>query len=326
MSRPTVRSITLPALLAALILVLTACSSSSGTGASGDTLTVQATNGQIQVPRNPTRVVLLDNTAAETVQAMGVTPVAVPKGLLAKSKFADWIDDPDIADVGSHNEPKMEVIEDADPDLIIAGYRFAKYTDDLTKITDQTGGATLDIAASDDAPGGRQEALLRQTTTLGEIFGKQQQAEQINATFTKQLDAAKAASHGQTVFLSIVSGGKIDNGAKRLGPFVAPLDLKDVFAGKAGDHHQNSGLTPEAIAQANPQWVIVMDRDAAVTSGGDRPTPAASVFAAQEAFAGTEFMRNDHVIYLDPEFYVREGIQSYGQSYQQIADALGDAA
>lgn len=324
MSRRLARTAPVLAALAAVSLVFTACSSTEST-ASGATISVEATNGTVQVPKDPKRVVLLDNTAAETVKAMGVTPVAVPKGLLAPSKFGDWIDNPDIADVGTHNEPKMEVIEDVDPDLIIAGYRFAKYTADLTAITDQTGGATIDIAASDDAEGGRVAAMIRQTTTLGEIFGKQQQADEIVSTFNGQLDAAKAVSTGQTVFLSIVSGGKIDNGAKRMQPLVAPLDLKDVFGGQAGDHHQNSGLTPEAIAQANPQWVIVMDRDAATASDGEKTTPAASVFAAQEAFAKTDFMRENHVIYLDPEFYVREGIQSYGQSYQQIADALGAA-
>ncbi|MFC0313872.1 ABC transporter substrate-binding protein [Gordonia phosphorivorans] len=324
MSRRLARTAPVLAALAAVSLVFTACSSTD-TATAGDTITVEATNGTVEVPRDPQRVVLLDNTAAETVQAMGVTPVAVPKGLLAPSKFGDWIDNPDIADVGTHNEPKMEVIEDVDPDLIIAGYRFAKYTADLTAITDQTGGATIDIAASDDAAGGRVEAMIRQTTTLGEIFGKQQQADDIIATFNGHLDAAKAVSTGQTVFLSIVSGGKIDNGAKRMQPLVAPLDLKDVFGGQAGDHHQNSGLTPEAIAQANPQWVIVMDRDAATAEKGEQTQPAAAVFAAQEAFANTEFMRENHVIYLDPEFYLREGIQSYGQSYQQIADALGAA-
>ncbi|WP_448221367.1 ABC transporter substrate-binding protein [Gordonia iterans] len=312
------------AILAILALVFTACSSSDSSS-NGDTIAVATNEGEVQVPRDPQRVVVLDNTSAETVKAMGVTPVAVPKGLLAPSIFQDWIDDPDIADVGTHGEPKMEVIEDVDPDLIIAGYRFEKYYDELTKITDQTGGATIDIAASDTAEGGRVAAMIRQTETLGEIFGKQDQATEIVDEFTGKLDAAKAVSTGQTVFLAIVSGGKIDNGAKRMEPLIAPLDLKDVFAGQAGDHHQNSGLTPEAIAQANPQWVIVMDRDAATAEDGEQPQAAKAVFDAQEAFAGTEFMQKNQVIYLDPAFYLREGIQSYGASYQQIADALGAA-
>ena len=324
MFRRVGRAFPVLALLLALVLVAAGCSSSDSDSGSGDTVTINATNGEIKVPKNPTRVVLLDNTAAETVKAMGVTPVAVPKGLLPESIFADWINDPNIADVGTHGEPKMEVIEDTDPDLIIAGYRFQNYTEDLTKITDQTGGATIDIAAGDDAPGGRQEAMIRQTESLGEIFSKQDVANEIVAKFNGQLDAATKVSTGQTVFLAIVSGGKIDNGAKRMQPLVEPLDVKDVFAGSGGDHHQNSGLTPEAIAQANPQWVIVMDRDA-VTSDNETPTPAASIFAAQEAFTNTEFMRENHVVYLDPDFYLREGIQSYGQSYQQIADAFGGA-
>jgi hypothetical protein len=76
------------------------------------------------------------------------------------------------------------------------------------------------------------------------------------------------------------------------------LNLKDVFAGQGGDHHQNSGLTPEAIAQAKPQWVIVMDRDAAVEpEDGSKPQLASAVFAAQDAFKNTEFTTKNQIVY-----------------------------
>lgn len=314
-------------LVLALALLFGACSSdsSSGTSSSGS-ITVSTNKGDVEVPVNPERVVVLDNTSAETVLAMGVTPVAIPKSLLRGPQFQAWIDNPGIKDIGDHSEPKFEVIEDVEPDLIIAGFRFDSYYDDLKKITDATDGATIDIASGDTAlvdGKTKADAMISQTETLGKIFAKEDQAAEIVAQFNTQLDAAKAASNGQTVFLAIVNGGKIDNGAARLEPIITPLDVKDVFAGQAGDHHQNSGLTMEAIAQANPQWVIVMDRDA--ISGEGDVQPAEAVFAAQRAFDNTEFMRQGHVIYLEPYFYLREGIQSYGEVYQQIADGFGAA-
>lgn len=58
---------------------------------------------------------------------------------------------------------------------------------------------------------------------------------------------------------------------------------------------------------------------------GERPAghPAAQVFAAQEAFQGTAFADKKQIVHLDPQFYLREGIQCYGDNYQTIADAMG---
>ncbi|MBM7368376.1 siderophore ABC transporter substrate-binding protein [Gordonia hydrophobica] len=307
-------------------LTLTACSTTSDdeTSASGEKITIATNTGDVEVTTNPERVVVLDNTAAETVKAFGVTPVAIPKQLLQTDELEDWTDNDDIKDVGTHNEPRFDVIEDVEPDLIIGGYRFSKYNDDLKKVADSADATFIDIAASDDAEGGRVAAMIRQTEILGKIFNKQDEAKQIVDDFQAKLDAAKGAATGQSVFLAVVSGGKIDNGAKRISPLTDPLDVKDVFAGGGGDLHQNSGLTPEAIAQANPEWVIVMDRDAAVEpSNGEEAKPAAQVFAAQEAFKGTTFADKNQIIYLDPQFYLREGIQCYGDNYQAIADAMG---
>ena len=228
------------AALLATGLVFAGCSTTSADEdkpASGEKITVTTNKGEVQVPKNPKRVVVLDNTSAETVKAMGITPVAIPKGLFAKSVLGDWIDNAEIKDTGTHAEPKFDVIEDVKPDLIIGGYRFAKSEGDIKKIAEKTGAAFIDIAAEDGAPKGRVETMRDSTVTLGKIFGKDDQAKQIVADFDKSLDAAKAQATGQSVFLSIVNGGKIDNGAKRMQPFVAPLNLKDVFAGQAGDHH-----------------------------------------------------------------------------------------
>ncbi|NLG46490.1 ABC transporter substrate-binding protein [Gordonia sp. (in: high G+C Gram-positive bacteria)] len=304
---------------------LTACSTASEeTSASGESITVTTNSGDVEVTTAPKRVVVLDNTAAETVKAFGITPVAVPKQLFATDQLKEWTDNDAVKDVGTHNEPKFDVIEDVEPDLIIGGYRFSKYNDDLKKVGDAVGAPYIDIAASDDAADGRVAAMIRQTETLGEIFGKQEQAKQIVDDFQTKLNAAKGVAEGKSVFLAVVSGGKIDNGAKRLSPLVAPLNVKDVFGGEGGDLHQNSGLTPEAIAQANPEWVLAMDRDAAVKpENGQQATPAAQVFAAQEAFKGTTFADKNQIVHLDPQFYLREGIQCYGDNYQTIADAMG---
>jgi len=127
------------------------------------------------------------------------------------------------------------------------------------------------------------------------------------------------------VFLAVASGGKIDNGAGRIGRLIEPLSLVDVFTGEeldADSVHQDSGLAPETVAQLNPDWMIVLDRDAA-TSAGAEAQPARVLIDAQEAWSDTTFMTQDQIIVLDAYFYTREGIHAYTEAFDQIAEAFG---
>lgn len=304
------------AVSAVSMLVLAACTeSTSDTASETDTIRVDTANGPVDVPANPVRVAALDNTSLETLEAFGVEPVALPKPILPDQGFEDWVADETILDVGSHREPNLEVLSEAEPDLIIGGYRFREYTEELSRIA-----PTIDISPTDE---NFVESLEAQTEKLGVIFGKEEKAEEIIAQLDEAEENAAAQTTGQTVFLANVNGGKIDNGAQRIGRIVEPLDLTDVFAGEEGDIHGDSGLAPETIAQANPEWVIVLDRDAAAGEGD--ASPASAVFAAQEAFENTTFMTEDQVIYLDPFFYTREGIQAYTEAYESIATAFENA-
>lgn len=312
------------------VLTLGACGQNgadkaSGKGAGSEKITVAGNKGDLEVPLKPKRVAALDNTSFATLKAFGVKPVAVPKGLLPKQGFDDWKNDSSIVDVGSHREPKFEALNGAEPDLIIGGYRFGDHYDKLSKIA-----KTLDVSPSDKAKGGFVGSLRTQTETLGKVFGKEREAEMI----VKDLDRAKGAAveatkgKGQSVFLGVLSAGKIDNAASRIGALIAPLELKNILSAEGQDStsvHNNSGLAPETVAQLNPDWMILMDRDAAVADKGQETVAAERAVKGQEAWEKTTFRKKDQVIYLAPDFYVTEGIQAYTRAFDQVAEAFASA-
>ena len=96
--------------------------------------------------------------------------------------------------------------------------------------------------------------------------------------------------------------------------------MTDVFAGEAGDIHQDSGLAPETIAQADPEWAIVLDRDAA--AGAADAQPARQVIESNPALAGTGFVQEGRIVYLEDDFYRTEGAQAYTRAFDQIAQSL----
>ncbi|MCO1340036.1 ABC transporter substrate-binding protein [Kocuria polaris] len=319
-------SASLGSVAAVALLGLTACGGSTdaaepGTNAPAETITVETNNGPVEIPADAERVAALDNTSFTTLKALGVEPVAVPKQLLPNTGFEDWRDDEEIADVGTHREADLEALNAAEPDVIVGGYRFSEYTDDLAKIA-----PVLDVTPDSETPGVWLDGLRTQTETLGAVFGAEEQAAAIVADLDAAQSAAEAATDGETVFLANASAGKLDNGAGRIGRLLEGVDLEDVFASEELDGesvHNDSGLAPETVAEADPDWMIVMDRDAAVSSAEDDFTPAQSLVAALENVWGeTTFFANDQIIYLDANFYVTEGIQAYTEAYEQIAEAF----
>lgn len=306
----------------AAALALTGCSSTPGAeeASAASTITVETNEGEVEVPVRPVRVAALDSTAFETLLAFGIEPVVAPKPLLPSTGFEAWTDDPEVLDAGSHREPNLEAVSEAEPDLIIGGYRFADYTEDLGKIA-----TTIDIAPGDESEGGYVQGLKAQTLTLGKIFDKEEEAEKLVADLEASTEAAAASTTGESVFLASTSVGRVDNAAGRLGRIIEPLDLVDVFAVDSGEldegsHHTDQGLAPETVAQKNPDWVIVFDRDAATSD--EEFTPAQEIFASQAAWAETTFTQNDQVVYLEPNFYITEGIHAYTKAFDQIAAAF----
>ncbi|MCW4384724.1 ABC transporter substrate-binding protein [Salinibacterium sp. SYSU T00001] len=308
------------AALVSTALLLTGCSAQAEAETSADatTVTIETNTGAVEVPVDPERVAVLDNSAFATLLEWGVEPVAVPKPLLPPEGFEDWAENEEILDAGGHWEPNLEAVSEAEPDLIIGGLRFADYSDELSSIA-----TVVDIAPSEESEGGYVEGLRAQTEALGQIFDREEEAAELIAELDEAAAAASEATNGETVFLANSSGGKIDNGAGRISRILDEVDLVDVFATQDLDSdsvHADSGLAPETVAQANPDWMIVLDRDAIAAEG--EYTPAKQIVEGQEAWASTTFMSEGQIIYLAPDFYVTEGIHAYTDVYLQIAEAF----
>ncbi|MFF8958529.1 siderophore ABC transporter substrate-binding protein [Streptomyces sp. NPDC014894] len=307
-------------------IVLSACGESgkaSDSDKSQGEVTVTTAKGELEVPLKPAKVAALDNTSFATLKAFGVKPVAVPKALLPKEGFEDWMNDASIKDVGTHREPKFEALNASEPDLIIGGYRFTDHHDKLSKI-----GKTIDVAPSDEAKDGYVASLKTQTEQLGKIFGEEAKAKEIVAALDKAQKSAADATKGESVFLAVASAGKVDNGASRIGRLSEPLNLKNVLEAEGEEStsvHDNSGLAPETIAKLNPDWMIMLDRDAAVGPESGEAIAAKKVVDGMEAWDKTTFRTKDQVIYLSSDFYLTEGIQAYTDSFNTVATAFNAA-
>lgn len=326
--------------MAVLTLMLVACSNSSDengkTGTNGQesnstkALTVEITDihGTVTVPVNPKNVVSLDSRTFETLADWEIKLVAAPKDVMPAD--SSYVKDDSVQNIGNHREPNLEILAAADPELVIIGQRFAGYYEEIKKLVPNAAVIDLNFDVSEEAatPG---ENLVNgfkdATISLGQIFDKNEEAKQLIADFDKAIEDAKSAYNGtDTVMSVIVSGGNIGFSAPHSGRVWGPM--YEIFGwvpalevGNSSSDHQGDEVSVEAIAQSNPDWLFVLDRDAAVSSTTDA-VPAQDVIDNSPALKNVTAVSKGQIVYAPNDTYTNESIQTFIELFKNLANSL----
>ena len=293
------------------------------------TVEIRDAHGSVKVPVNPKNVVALDNRTFETLSDWGIELAAVPKAVMPAD--SPYIDNESVRDIGNHREPNLEIIAAVDPELVIVGQRFSGFYHDIKELVPNAVviDLTFDVSEEADEPGENLiNGLKDSTIILGKIFDKNQEAEELVQDFDKAIEDAKLAYNGSdTVMGLVVSGGDIGFSAPGFGRVWGPM--YEVFgwvsaldvSGSSTDH-QGDDISVEAIAQSNPDWIFVLDRDAAVSSEEDA-VPAQDVIDNSPALANTIAVTKNQLVYAPNDTYTNESIQTYLELFDSITNALG---
>ncbi|GAA0320937.1 siderophore ABC transporter substrate-binding protein [Oceanobacillus sp. FSL W7-1293] len=334
------------AIFAIFALVLAACSDSGSeneeaddkgnesaeTEGSSEDATVEITDahGTVEVPVNPENVVALDNRTFETLSDWGVELAAAPRDLIPED--IPYASDESIENIGNHREPNLELIAAADPDLVIVGQRFGGFYEDIKELVPDAAVIDLnfDVSEEADTPGENLENGFKDiTTSLGQIFDKNEEAEQLIADFEQSIEDAKSAYNGTDTIMSvIVSGGDINFAAPHSGRVWGPLyDIFDwtpaLEIDQASADHQGDDVSVEAIAETDPDWLFVMDRDAAVSSE-EEASPAQDVIDNAPALQNTKAVSEEQIVYAPADTYTNESIQTFTKLFEDLAETLAE--
>lgn len=309
------------AAVAALALSACATSDANEGSAPGKSVTVEDNNGAQTISLPMTSVVATDNRTFETLSDWGVELSAAAVALMPNT--IAYTKDADIIDLGNHREPNLEAVVAVDPQLIINGQRFADFHKDFAELVPDA--VVLELDPREGQPFDAE--LKRQTTVLGEIFGKQAEAKKLNDDLDAAIARAKAAyTAGDKVMGVNVSGGEIGyvapSNGRTLGPLFDILGLTPALEVEGSDDHQGDDISVEAIADSNPDIILVMDRDAAVAADEATYQPAAQVIEGSEALKNVNAVKNGNVIYMPNDTYTNEGIQTYTEFLNMIAEQL----
>lgn len=277
-------------------------------------IVVATARGEAKVPESPKTVLVFDLASLDTLDALSVPVAGVPSikypAYLAKYGEAS------VAKIGSVFEPDLEAVNAAEPDLIIVGGRSGPKFDDLAKIA-----PTIDLTADAKDPLASAEA---NAMTLGRIFGKEPEARKRIETLNASVAALKEKAKGAGKALLVLTTG---NKMSAYGPGSRFGIVHSIFGFEAADPgltvaNHGQSISFEFIAKTDPDWLFVIDRDAAIGQG------AAAAMLDNELVAKTKAWREKRVVYLDPArwYLVSGGLTALQDNVDQLTQALDAAA
>ncbi|WP_431074225.1 siderophore ABC transporter substrate-binding protein [Microbacterium phyllosphaerae] len=309
------------------LLALSGCASGGEsepekTEAAASSVTIEDNTGTHEIATPPASVVALDNRTFQTLSDWGIELSAGAVALMPDT--VSYLEDDAIVDIGLHSEPDLEAIVAVEPDLIISGQRFTQHNEAIAELVPDATIVDLEPREGESFDA----ELKRQVTVLGEIFGKKDEAQALVDDFDAAVERAKAAyDDSDTVMAVNTSGGEIGYLAptvgRSLGPIYDILGLTPALeVDDASDDHQGDDISVEAIAASNPDWLLVLDRDAVFAAETPDYVQASEILEGSEALASVTAVADEQIVYMPTDTYLNEGIQTYTTFLNDLADAL----
>ncbi|MDT0682454.1 siderophore ABC transporter substrate-binding protein [Roseicyclus sp. F158] len=272
-------------------------------------VSVETARGPVSVESSPESVLVYDMTALDTMDALGVEGITTIENVLL-----DYANDyPGIP--GTLFEPDFEAVNALQPDLIIAGGRSAAQVDDLSRFA-----PTLDMTVPGE--NGLEVALSR-IDAYGTLFDREDEAAALSAEIESKIEEVRAAGEGKGTGLVVLTNGpKVSayGAGSRFGWIHEVSGLPEAVEGlDTGTHGE--AVSFEYIREANPDWLLVIDRVAAIGAEGDSARATLDNPLVRETTA----WQNDQVIYLNAaDIYLSGGgATSLSNTLDILADAFG---
>ena len=301
------------ALAGVMALSLMACSSQKGSSAGNsggqtqnEMVTITSLNAskeavELEVPYDPQRIAILDMAALDILDALGVGDRVVGTADTSLDYLQSYIGD-DIANLGTIKEADLEAVMACEPDVIFIGGRLASSYDALSEIAPV-------VYLSTDTQLGVVESVRQNAATIASLFGLESKVDELMAGFDARIAALEEFAAGKTAVVGLVTSGSYnvlgnDGRCSIIGREIGFTNV-GVDANLDTSTHGNEASF-EFLVDKNPDYIFVMDRDAAIGTDGAK---LAQEIMENELVKGTDAYQNGHVVYLahPAVWYTAEG-------------------
>lgn len=306
-------AIILKALLPAAILSLVACGESQP-DTDKETFQVNHQQGETAVPIRPDNLVVLDMASLDALTFFDYPIAGVPQSSAHYPSYMEEYASNNYFDAGTLFEPNYERINQAQPELIIAGGRSRDAYPELARIA-----PAIDLSIQfDDTV----KSINHQLKVLGQVTGQNDRAEDLINQFAERIQTVhdKAENAGTAMVVMIVGGRLAAYGpGSRFGFIHDQLGFEPAAELEDLGLHGNP-MSFELLLRSNPDWLFVFSRDQAI---GESGSESAMQVLNNELVDRTNASQNDQIVVLDSSaIYLASGLQSYFDLMDQIEGHL----
>lgn len=293
-------------LAVALAFMLSGCSGSGESSEStSETITIQALNGSgetadVEVPYDPQRIAILDMACLDILDNLGLGDRVVGSASTSIDYLQDYVTNENIANLGTIKEADLEAVAAAEPDIIFIGGRLSASYDDLAAIAPVVYIAT-------DTEKGLVQSVNDNATTIASIFGLESEVEEKMSGFNDRIAALQEVANGHTALITMYTSSSVNvlGNDGRCSIIGSEIGFDNLAAGETTSTHGNE-TSFETIVQQNPEYIFVLNRDAAIgTDGADQ----AQEIVENSLTQNTQAYQDGNIIYLEHPavWYTAEG-------------------
>ena len=208
----------------------------------------------------------------------------------------------EVANLGTIKEADLEAVMACAPDIIFIGGRLASSYDALSEIAPVVYLAT-------DSELGVVESVRQNASTIASIFGLEDKVDQLMTDFDARIQALAEFAAGKTAIVGMCTSGSFnvlgnDGRCSMIGREIGFENIGAAADIDTSTHGNEASF--EFIVEKNPDYIFVMDRDAAIGTDGAQ---LAQEIMENELVMGTDAYKNGHLVYLahPAVWYTAEG-------------------
>lgn len=308
------------------------------------TITITCLNGaketiELEVPFDPQRIAILDLASLDILDSLGVGDRVVGMASTSIDYLSAYSENTDLVPLGTIKEADLEAVMECEPDVIFIGGRLSSMYGDLSQI------APVVFLQTDTTADGKGviESVRDNATTIASMFGLKDEIASKMEAFDQRVAALQEFAAGKTAVIGMCTSGSFnvlgndgrcsiigreigfDNVAAGVAAEQNGRGGKPEGAGKQGNNQgesQGEGKSGEAVAAVtathgneasfetivslDPDYIFVMDRDAAIGTEGAQ---LAREIMDNELVQSMRAAQDNHIVYLEHPnvWYTAEG-------------------
>lgn len=254
----------------------------------------------LEVPYDPERIAVLDMASLDILDNLGMGDRVVGSASTSLEYLTDYVDNEEVANLGTIKEADLEAVMECDPDVIFIGGRLASSYDALSEIAPV-------VFLSTDSELGVVKSVTKNAETIASMFGLEDEVSKKIEGFDERIEALKKTAEGKTALVGMTTSGSFNlmGNDGRCSIVGREIGFENLTAAESTSTHGNEASF-ETVVEKNPDYIFVMDRDSAIGADGAQ---TAKEIVENELVMGTDAYKNGRIIYLEHPavWYTAEG-------------------